>query len=284
MAEFYTRKEFEETADFIRSRTPYRPSVGLILGSGLGPLADEVADPTVIPYEHIPHFPASTVEGHSGRLVIGRLEGHDVLIMQGRAHYYEGYTMQQVTFPIRVMRAMGIGTLLVTNAAGGLNPAFRAGDLMLITDHINLVGMAGPNPLRGPNDPQIGPRFLDMSKAYDRNLRHLALKVAGRLNLTLQQGVYTMLAGPTFETPADIRFLRTIGTDAVGMSTVPEVIIARHGGMRVLGISGISNVAILSHSSEHETTHEEVLEAGRVMVPKLIALIKGILREMKDTQ
>lgn len=282
MAEFYTQKEFEETANFIRSRIRYSPTMGLILGSGLSPLADEVAEPDVIPYEHIPHFPVSTVEGHYGRLIIGRLEGHDVLIMQGRAHYYEGYPMQQVTFPVRVMQVMGIHTLVVTNAAGGINPAFRAGDLMLITDHINLVGMAGANPLRGPNDPQLGPRFPDMSEAYDRELRRLTLKVAGRLNLTLQQGVYVMAAGPTFETGADIRFLQSIGADAVGMSTVPEVIVANHGGIRVLGISGISNIAGPSHSSTTETPHEEVLEAGRVIVPKLIALIKGILGEIKD--
>ncbi len=278
--EFFTREEFEEAADFIRSRTQRSPSVGLILGSGLGSLAANVTEPDIIVYSDIPHFPVSTVEGHPGKLVIGRLEGLEVLIMQGRAHYYEGYSMQRIALPVRVMHILGINTLIVTNAAGGLNPAFRPGDLMLITDHINLIGMAGLNPLRGPNDPHLGPRFPDMSQAYDPELRQIALQVATGLGLSLRQGVYICLAGPSFETPADLRFLRMIGADAVGMSTVPEVTAARHAGMRVLGLSGISNVASPEPGEGHETTHEEVLEAGKMVVPKLIALIKGILREI----
>ncbi|MDY7042011.1 MAG: purine-nucleoside phosphorylase [Chloroflexota bacterium] len=280
MDDFFTKSEFAEAADFIRSRTQYSPNVALILGSGLSPLADEIADADVIPYEEIPHFATPTIEGHAGRLVLGRLEGREVLVMQGRAHYYEGYSMQRITLPVRVMRMLGVETLIVTNAAGGLNPQFRAGDLMLITDHINLVGMAGLNPLRGPNDSDLGPRFPDMSQAYDPTLRELALRVARRLDLPIWEGVYICLAGPTFETPADLRFLRLIGVDAVGMSTVPEVIVARHGGMRVMGISGISNVAITEPTEGKVASHEEVLEAGRVLVPRLISLLRGVLREL----
>ncbi len=277
MAEFFTRKEFAETADFIRSHTKHEPTIGLILGTGLNPLAEEVLRADVIPYSDIPHFPASTVEGHVGRLVIGELEGQEVLIMQGRAHHYEGYSPQQSALPIRAMQLLGIGTLMVTNAAGGLNPAFKAGNLMLIADHINLIGMAGLNPLRGPNDPELGPRFVDMSQAYDLKLREMALRVAQDLGFTLHQGVYICLAGPSFETPADLKFLRLIGVDAVGMSTVPEVSVARHAGMRVLGISGISNVAVVEPTGESKAVHEEVLEAGKLLVPKLTALLKGVI-------
>jgi purine-nucleoside phosphorylase len=282
VTEFFTREEFEEAADLIRSRIQRSPTVGLILGSGLSSLAAAVTEPDIIACHDIPHFPVSTVEGHPGRLVVGQLEGQEVLIMQGRAHYYEGYSMQRIVLPVRVMHTLGINTLIVTNAAGGLNPTFRPGDLMLITDHINLIGMAGLNPLRGPNDPYLGPRFPDMSQAYDPELRRIALKVADELGFPLRQGVYICLAGPSFETSADLRFLRMIGADAVGMSTVPEVTAARHVGMRVLGLSGISNVASPEPSEGHETTHEKVLETGRTLVPNLIALIKGVLREIGE--
>jgi purine-nucleoside phosphorylase len=278
--EFITRKELDEAANAIRSRTNHHPRVGLILGSGLSPLADEVEEADVIPYSEIPQFPTSTIVGHAGRLVIGRLAGQRVMVMQGRTHYYEGYSMQRITLPVRVMQILGIHTLFVTNAAGGINPGFRPGDLMLIADHINLIGMAGLNPLRGPNLDEFGPRFPDMSQAYDPVLQATARRVAADLGFTLQEGVYMCLAGPTFETPADIRFLRTIGADAVGMSTVPEVTVARHGGTRVMGISGISNVAILDPSEDRKTTHEEVLEAGKIIVPRLVALLKGVLREL----
>ena len=277
MAEFFTRKEFAEAADFIRGRTDHEPTIGLILGTGLNPLAEEVRRADVIPYGEIPHFPVSTIEGHVGRLVIGELGGQQILVMQGRAHYYEGYSPAHAALPIRAMQVLGIGTLIVTNAAGGLNPAFQAGDLMLITDHINLIGMTGLNPLRGPNDPELGPRFVDMSQAYDLKLREMALRVANGLGFTLRQGVYVCLAGPSFETPADLKFLRLIGADAVGMSTVPEVTVARHAGMRVLGISGISNVAVIEPTGESKTVHEEVLEAGKILVPKLTALLKGVI-------
>lgn len=280
MLEILDRPVFEEAAAHIRARSSYRPSIALVLGSGLNPLAEQIEECDVLPFEEIPHFPSATVEGHQGRLILGRLAGATVLAMQGRTHYYEGYSMQRVTFPVRVMRELGIETLILTNAAGGVNPAFRAGELMLITDHINLIGMAGLNPLRGPNDPELGPRFLDMSKTYDAALRTMALRVAAGRGIPLHQGVYICLAGPTFETPADIRFLRLIGADAVGMSTVPEAIVARHGGMRVLGISGISNVAIAEADSDAQASHQEVLEAGRVLVPRLTSLLSGILAEL----
>jgi purine-nucleoside phosphorylase len=277
MTEFFTRREFAEAADFIRSHTEHEPTIGLVLGTGLNPLADEMEGAEVIPYREIPHFPVSTVEGHIGRLVIGELEGQEILVMQGRAHYYEGYSPQHICLPIRAMQLLGIHILIVTNAAGGLNPAFKAGDLMLITDHINLIGMAGLNPLRGPNDSELGPRFPDMSQAYDLKLREMALRVTKDLDFPLYQGVYICLAGPSFETPADLKFLRLIGADAVGMSTVPEVTVARHAGMRVLGISGISNVAIIEPKGEKRAVHEEVLEAGKLLVPKLTALLKGVI-------
>jgi purine-nucleoside phosphorylase len=268
----------EESAAAVRARTRYQPRVGLILGSGLGGLAEAVEQAEVIPYGDIPHLAISTVEGHAGRWVIGRLEGQPVIVMQGRSHYYEGYSMQQVTLPVRVMQLLGVQTLIVTNASGGISPDFRPGDVMLITDHINLIGMAGLSPLRGPNDPSLGPRFPDMSEAYDPGLRNLALRVASEHNIKLHQGVYVCLAGPSFETPADLMFLRRLGADAVGMSTVPEVTVARHGGIRVLGLAGIANVAIVEPGSAPPPTHEEVLLAGHVIVPKLTTVIRGVLK------
>jgi purine-nucleoside phosphorylase len=276
MSEFYTTQQIDEIAGPIRARLSEQPKIGLILGSGLGPLADEVENQTVIPYSEIPHWPVSTVIGHSGRLVIGKLEGQDVFVMQGRAHYYEGYSMAQITLPVRVMQRLGIEILIVTNAAGAVKPDFEPGDLMLITDHLNLIGMAGLSPLRGPNLDEFGLRFPDMSKAYDRELGNLARRVAKENQITLHEGVYAGLAGPSFETPADLRFLQLTGVDAVGMSTVPEVTTAVHGNQRVLGISGISNKANLDGNTI--TTHEEVLEAGQRIVPKLMTILKGVLR------
>jgi purine-nucleoside phosphorylase len=275
-----TRTHYQAAAAYIQARTQHRPRIGLILGSGLNPLADEVTGADHIPFTAVPHFVQPTVEGHAGQLVIGRLAGKDVLIMQGRIHLYEGATLQQATLPVRVMHELGIGALIVTNAAGGVNPSYRPGDLMLITDHIGLMAMVGGNPLWGPNDPTLGPRFPAMNNAYDPALRRLALKVAADLGITLRQGVYAGLGGPTFETPAEVRFLRLIGADACGMSTVPEVIVARHVGMRVLGFSGISNAAIADPDAEEAADHEEVLAAGRVLVPRLIALLRGVLAEM----
>jgi purine-nucleoside phosphorylase len=281
--EWVSLDQINAAADFIRGRTKHQPSIGLILGSGLGPLAEQIEGADLIPFDGIPCFPVSTVSGHSGQLIIGLLEGHRVVAMQGRAHFYEGYSMGQTTFPVRVMQALGVQSLIVTNAAGGLNPDWQAGDLMLITDHINLVGMTGANPLRGPNLETFGPRFPDMGGAYDFELQRLAREVAEREGILLRVGVYAGLAGPNFETPAELRFLRSIGADAVGMSTVGEVTVARHGGMRVLGLSGISNIVVYDPSEAEPASHEEVLEAGRQVVPKLTSVIKGTLRRLPQT-
>lgn len=280
MPEFFEMSHFEAAAAAVREWVEIQPKVGLVLGSGLNSLAGAVEAGVSIPYREIPHFPVTTIEGHSGRLVIGRLEGQAVAVMQGRAHYYEGYSMAEVTFPIRVMQVLGIEALVVTNAAGGLNPSFRAGDVMLITDHINLIGMSGQNPLRGPNLNEFGPRFPDMSEPYDSHLQMLAKQAAAEADVSLQEGVYICLAGPSFETRADLRFLRLIGADAVGMSTVPEVTVARHSNTRVLGLSGISNIAPVEDAPAVETSHEEVLEAGRMLVPKMEAIIRGVLRAL----
>jgi len=276
MKTIYKIEDIDRIADEIRKRISVQPTIGLILGSGLGPLSESIQDPTIIPYHDLPGWPLSTVEGHAGELIIGKLEGKDILVMNGRIHFYEGYEMSQVTLPIRVMQRLEIGILLVTNAAGGINQDFTPGNPMLITDHLNLLGMAGPNPLRGPNMEEFGTRFPDMSQAYDRELIKLTQRVAKELDITLYEGIYVCLAGPTFETPADLRFLLNAGVDAVGMSTVPEVIVANHGGQRVLGISGITNSSNLY--GEAETTHEEVIETGKLLAPKMMELIRGVLR------
>jgi purine-nucleoside phosphorylase len=280
MSEYLSIHEIDEAAEGIRSRIQITPRVGIILGSGLGTLANSVENPTNLPYPELPHWPVSTVAGHQGQLVIGRMEEHSVLIMQGRVHFYEGYSMPQVGFPVRVMKRLGIEILIVTNAAGAVNPDYEPGDLMLISDHLNLIGMTGHSPLRGPNLDEFGPRFPDMGQAYDRELADLTRKVAGEIGIRLHEGIYICLAGPSFETPADLRFLRTIGADAVGMSTVPEVTVARHSGMRALGISTISNKANLDGLTI--TTHEEVLEAGQAVIPPLTALIRGVLRRLSS--
>lgn len=275
MKEFFTLAEIDEVAEVVRSYTNRKPKIGLILGSGLGGLAEAVKNADEIPYEKLPYWKLSTVQGHSGRLVIGELEGKEVLVMKGRTHYYEGYSMQEITLPVRVMQRLGVEILIVTNAAGAINPDYAPGDVMFISDHISMIGMTGNNPLRGPNLDELGPRFPDMSQAYDRTLLEMAKEVAHQNQIKTFSGVYCALSGPSFESPADLRFLQTIGADAVGMSTVPEVIIARHGGTRVLGISGISNKANLDGSTI--TTHDEVIEAGNVLVPKLTTIIKGVL-------
>jgi purine-nucleoside phosphorylase len=272
----FPNKQLEElAAESIRLRLRTMPAVGLVLGSGLCELAEAVETEVAIPYGEIPGWPLSTVQGHENKLIAGSLAGCAVFMMCGRVHYYEGFDLAQVTFPIRVMRRLGVETLIVTNAAGAVNPAFEPGDVMLIRDHLNLMGMAGQNPLRGPNDDSLGPRFPDMSQAYDRMLQAQASSAAQRANIPLQGGVYASLAGPSFETPAELRFLRMAGVDAVGMSTVPEVICARHAGMRVLGLSGISNKANLDGSTM--TTHAEVLAAGSRIAPRLAAVVRGVL-------
>lgn len=276
MEQFLTLRQMDEAAEFIRRRVSILPEVAIILGSGLGSLADMVADAVVIPFQEIPYWVTSSVEGHKNRLVIGKLDSVPVLVMQGRIHYYEGHRMDEVTFPIRVMQRLGIKTLVVTNAAGAIDPNFMPGDVMLITDHLSLIGMTGNNPLRGPNIPDLGERFPDMSQAYDRDYLEIARKVAKKEGIQLHEGIYICLSGPSFETPADLRFMRLIGANAVGMSTVPEVTVAHHGGIRVLGFSGISNKANLDGSTI--TTHEEVLQAGELIVPKLVKLIRGFLQ------
>lgn len=274
------KNPYDVAADIIRSRSAHRPRVGLVLGSGLGGLADALERRDVISSHDLPGWPHSTVEGHSGNLVLGLLEGRTVVAQQGRVHFYEGYSTQQIVFPVRVMIRLGIEILVLTNAAGGLRPDWQTGDLMLLNDHINLPGMSGANPLTGPNDDSFGPRFPGMSQAYDRDLRSHALRVAGEAGIALHEGVYVCVSGPNFETPAEIRMLRTMGADAVGMSTAHEVVVARHAGIRVLACSGITNVAIDEVNSDQEASHEEVLEAGAHLVPRLTTVLRGVLREL----
>jgi purine-nucleoside phosphorylase len=278
MSEFIELSVIDQAAEVIRERIDIQPRVGMILGSGLGSMAEAVEEAVIIPYGEIPSWPVSTVEGHQGRLVIGSLEQQNVLIMQGRSHYYEGYSMSEIGFPVRVMQRLGVEILIVTNAAGGVNQEFEPGDVMLITDHLNLLGMAGESPLRGPNFDSIGPRFPDMGRAYDQELGALARQAVVEKDFQLQEGVYVCLAGPSFETPADLRFLKAIGVDAVGMSTVPEVTVARHGGMRVLGLSTISNKANLD--GDTLTSHEEVLAAGKIVLPRLTHIIRNVLQRL----
>ncbi len=270
--------DIRRATEFVRKRIHSRPEIAIILGSGTGSLADSVESPTIIPYARIPFWPESTVKGHEGRLVVGTLEGKCVAVLKGRVHLCEGYAAEQTTFPVRVLRQWGVNILINNNAAGAVNPEFHPGDLMLITDHLNLLGLGGANPLRGPNDERLGPRFPDMSQAYDRALQESAVRAAVEAGLTLRKGVYAGLAGPSFETPAELRFLRIVGADAVGMSTVSEVVVARHGGMRVLGISVISNRANLDGS--HPADHEEVLQASRKAVPDLLLLLRTLFRHL----
>ena len=272
-------QQFRDVAKIILDKSQHRPKLGIILGTGLGALASDIKDSVVIPYNTLPNWPTSTVKGHAGRLVVGNLEGRPTLVMQGRAHYYEGYSMAAVGFPVRVMKMLGIDTLFVTNASGGINPEYRAGDVMLISDHINLIGMSGLSPLRGPNISELGPRFPDMMNAYDPELRKIAFEVGSSCGYEVHQGVYVGLAGPNLESPVEYRMLKTIGADAVGMSTVAEVIVARHSGMNVLGISGITNKANLDGTSY--TTLAEVLEVGKVIAPKILRIILGVVRQMQ---
>ena len=278
MTTFVTLEQIDQAVEKIQKQISIRPRVGMVLGSGLNGLADSVQNAKIIPYKELPNWPVSTVHGHAGQLIMGDLEGQPVFVMQGRIHFYEGYSMSQITLPVRVMARLGLKMMFVTNAAGGVNPDFVPGDVMLITDNLNLLGMSGANPLMGPNIDELGPRFPDMSRAYDRELMVKARQVASSENIPLREGVYCALSGPSFEGPADLRFLRMAGADAVGMSTVPEVIVARHAGMRVLGFSGISNKANLDGSTV--TTHEEVIEAGTIITPKMEKIIRGVLRSL----
>jgi purine-nucleoside phosphorylase len=270
----------------VSARLNLRPRAALIFGSGLNHLADQIVDPIAVPYAEIPHFVPSTVAGHVGRLVGGTLSGLPVIAMQGRVHFYEGYSAAQIAFPVRVMHALGAGILIVTNAAGGLRPDFVAGDLMAITDHLFLAGLVGNNPLRGPNDERLGVRFPDMTPAYDPGLLDLVRLAAREAQVSLYEGVYAMVAGPSYETPAEIRFLRAVGVDAVGMSTAPEVVVARHSGMRVLGISTITNVPadFAGDSAPADAMHKQVLAVGEDAVPRMTRLVCGVLARLAASE
>lgn len=268
-----------EAASSVRGRLPVVPRVGIILGSGLGPLADQVEDPTVVPYAEIPHFPVSSVSGHAGQLVVGTLEGVPVAVMRGRVHFYEGVSLQQITFPVRTLHRLGADLLIITNAAGGLNPGYRPGDLMVLRDHINLPGLAGQSPLIGADEPELGVRFLDMSEPYDAALRAQALAIGAASQIRVHEGVYAMVAGPSYETRAEIRLLRAIGADAVGMSTVPEVIVARHERMTVLGISAITNSAD-PDAAVADVSHEDVLNVAAHAGAGLATIVRGVLRSL----
>lgn len=265
-----------ETSSYIKDKIDFIPQIGLILGSGLGTLANEIESPIILDYKDIPNFPVSTVEGHEGRLVLGELQGKKVIAMQGRFHYYEGYSMQEVTFPVRVMKALGVEILLVTNACGGMNKELYPGALMIIEDHINFTG---DNPLIGHNYEELGPRFPDMSSAYDKVLIKLAEEVGHKLNIETKKGVYAAISGPYYFSRAELRMLRRIGGDTIGMSTVPEVIVARHTGLRVLGISCVTDMAIADEIVS--ISHEEVVKVANETRPKFIKLIKGIIDEVK---
>lgn len=268
-------EKIKETAEYIRSQMTTQPHIGIILGTGLGNLATQITDRQEIPYQSIPNFPVSTVEGHSGKLIIGKLGGVDVLAMQGRFHYYEGYNMKEVTFPVRVMHAVGIDILFVSNASGGVNPDFEIGDLMIITDHINVFP---EHPLRGKNYNELGPRFPDMSEAYDKQLIAKAKQIASANNIRVVEGVYVGTQGPTFETPAEYRYFRAIGGDAVGMSTVPEVIVANHAGMRVFGMSIITDLGIPGKIVE--VSHEEVQEIGNKAQPLMTLIMTQLIQQI----
>ncbi len=264
-----------ESVEFINQKSKIKPEIAIILGTGLGRLAEDIEEKEIISYSEIPNFPVSTVQSHSGNLVLGKLGNKEVVAMQGRFHYYEGYSLKEVTFPVRVMKKLGADIIIISNAAGGMNRFFKRGDLMIITDHINLFG---DNPLIGPNDEELGPRFPDMSEAYSQKLIELVKKVALKEKIRLQEGVYAGLTGPTLETSAEYRFLISIGADAVGMSTVPEVIVANHMGMKVLGISCITDLAI--DGVIVKTSVEEILKAASDAEPIMTKLIKKVIEKI----
>jgi len=267
--------QLEDAAKYIRERLTEEPEIGLILGSGLGILADLIEQPITIRYEEIPHFPVSTVVGHAGELVAGKVAGRSVIVMKGRFHLYEGYGVEKVTFPVRVMKLLGVSKLIVTNAAGGVNRSYVPGDLMVISDHINLLGR---NPLVGPNLDRFGIRFPDMTEAYSKRMRKLLHETAEELGMKLQEGVYVALLGPTYETPAEIRMMQAIGADAVGMSTVPEVIVARHAGIEVLGISCITNMA--AGILDQPLDHSEVMETAERVKEQFLSLVLHVIPKL----
>ena len=278
MSEYLSYQEIDAATSAVRARLSIIPEIALILGSGLGELADSVENASIIPTNEIPFWPVSTVPGHKGRLVIGKLEGKQVLVLQGRTHFYEGHPISKIGLPIRVMQRLGIKTLILTNASGGLNDDFYPGDIMLIKDHLALLPMAGENPLRGPNLDEFGPRFPPMSEVYNHELIELAQQVGKDLGIALHEGVYVCLAGPSFETPADCRFLKMVGADAVGMSTVPEAIVAKHGGMSILGFATITNK--IDPDGTNKASHEEVLQVGDILAPNLMKIIRGVLQRL----
>ncbi len=268
-------KKIQETSNFLKDKTGFSPDFGIILGTGLGGLVDEIKAEHVINYDEIPNFPVSTVKGHHGKLIFGELSGAKVVALQGRFHFYEGYSMQEVTFPIRIFKELGIRILILSNASGGLNPGFSVGDIMFIEDHINLMGT---NPLIGPNDEALGPRFPDMSEPYDHTLRKKAQDIADRLGIKHQSGVYAGVTGPTFETPAEYKYVRIIGGDAVGMSTVPEVIVARQAGLPCLAFSVISDLGV--EGQIVEISHDDVIDAASIAEPQMTKIIKSFIAEM----
>ena len=270
-------KQLTETTQFIQEKIRFEPQVGIVLGTGLGGLTSEIKPYASLPYTEIPHFPLSTVKGHEGRLIFGELGGKKVVAMQGRFHFYEGYSMQELTFPIRVMKLLGIKLLILSNAAGGVNPGYDIGDLMVIKDHINLMG---DNPLIGKNDSGLGPRFPDMSEVYDINIIRQFTKIARHQNIHFQVGVYAAVSGPTFETPAEYKYIRTIGADAVGMSTVPEAIVARHMSLPVFAVSIISDLGV--EGKIVEISHDDVIDAASLVEPKMTLVLKEMLKNLED--
>jgi purine-nucleoside phosphorylase len=265
----------KETVSWLRPQIPEDTKIGIILGTGLGDLANSITEKKEIPYETIPHFPVSTVAGHSGKLIVGQLGGKPILAMQGRFHFYEGYSMKEVTYPVRVMQLLGFKYLFVSNAAGGMNGSFQIGDIMLIDDHINLFP---EHPLRGKNFEELGVRFPDMSEAYNKKLKKLAFEIADKNNIKLQSGIYVGTQGPTFETPAEYHYFKIIGGDAVGMSTVPEVIVARHGGLKVLAFSIITDIGMLGKIVE--VSHEEVQKAAKIAQPKMAFIMEEVIKQL----
>lgn len=263
-------------ADFISSKIEFKPEVGIILGTGLGSLAEYIENPVIIEYKDIPEFPVSTVVGHAGRLLIGTLEGKNVMAMQGRFHYYEGYTMQDITLPVRVMKVLGIKLLIASNACGGLNPDFNAGDIMAITDHINMMGS---NPLIGANLEEFGPRFPDMSEVYNKEYISQLLAIAKKQEIKLQQGIYCGISGPNYASKAELRMLITIGADTIGMSTIPECMTARHSGLKVLGVSCITDMAIPDTMTS--PSHEEIVKVAEGVKPKFVSLLKQFIKEVQ---
>ncbi|XP_039284474.1 purine nucleoside phosphorylase [Nilaparvata lugens] len=282
---FYTYELLQSIAEWLKKRVDIRPTVGIICGSGLGSLADTLTERNTFPYEIIPHFPKSTVHGHEGQLVFGKLKGVPVVCMQGRFHYYEGYPLWKCSMPIRVMKLIGVNQLIVTNAAGGLHADYQPGDIMIMKDHVNLMGFAGNNPLQGVNEERFGPRFIAMNRAYDKELRDHAKKISKDLGIEsyVREGVYAVLGGPNFETIAELRLLKTCGVDAVGMSTVHEVLTAHHAGMRIFAFSLISNKCVTDYDDDYEVNHAEVIDTGKMREPILKELVTRMVMKMCET-